>query len=35
MGNIRGRAGYLYNNKTINKSYLCKKDCYNSLPNLC
>lgn len=30
-----GGAGYLYNNKTINKRYLCKKDCCNSLPNLC
>jgi len=30
-----GGAGYLYNNKKINKKYLCKVDCCKSFPSLC
>jgi len=30
-----GGAGYLYNNKKVNKRYLCKENCCKSLPKLC
>lgn len=30
-----GGAGYLYNDKKINKKYLCKENCCKILPNLC
>jgi len=30
-----GGAGYLYDKKSVNRRYLCKKDCCGSLPNLC
>lgn len=31
---IAGGAGYLYNDKSINKRYLCIEKCLNALPNL-
>ncbi len=30
-----GGAGYLYNDKKINKKYLCKVNCCKTFPNLC
>ncbi len=30
-----GGAGYLYNNKKINKRYLCKVNCCKNIPSLC
>ncbi len=30
-----GGAGYLYNDKKINKKYLCKGSCCKIFPNLC
>lgn len=31
---IAGGAGYLYNDKSINKRYLCGDKCFDALPNL-
>lgn len=30
-----GGAGYLYNKKSIDKRFICRNECCNSLPNLC
>lgn len=30
-----GGAGYLYANSSVNKRFLCRKNCCNSLPGLC
>jgi len=30
-----GGAGYLYRDKEVNKRYLCKKNCCETLKNLC
>ncbi|MBL1275080.1 MAG: hypothetical protein COB30_003240 [Ectothiorhodospiraceae bacterium] len=32
---VAGGAGYLYNDKKINKQYLCKKNCCKIFQNLC
>jgi hypothetical protein len=30
-----GGAGYLYNDKTVNKRYLCDENCCKAIPNIC
>ena len=32
---VAGGAGYLYSKKSIDKKFICRNNCCNSLPNLC